>query len=694
MSLIIIFLSSFQGLIPVNQNVKSEEPTDPSEYTKRRSIIIDGNSQFTESNGVTKGNGTDSSPYIIEWWDIRDQDANPIVIKNTTANFVIKNVHIISDFFNYSGIGLVNVTNGIIEYSIIKDCLWGILVWDSRNVTVRSNVIFSNFLNNILILNSTEVRIIDTYFDSDSKKNYKEENNYGSFIDVKLEESTDISLKNNTMVGLGVSISGDNRKHWTTHHIDRTNTVNDKPIVYLKNESGGMITEQSGEIIIANCSEIFADKHSIDDSFNIIVGFSDRINVTENTASLEKESFINLKQVSNSTISGNKNFIINLRSSKSNIIQNNIVTPKFTIFSDGIDVRNSYDNKILNNTILENSIALTLWESSRNLIAGNQIFNNTYRGVYLYFSNNNTILSNHVSYTKHTGAPNLNGISLQHSNDNTMERNSIIGNSGSGISISDSSNSKITGNQVVDNIEGINIFDSFNNLIDSNTISNINYGIYISAEHNQISNNKITGNSEGIFSLSGSDNKIISNYIDLNNKININLSHNERIIISDNTISRSGIGLRLKNCQYLHVYNNDFYYNQMQLEYISNEEQNNLFNASYPEGGNYWSDLKGRDEYKGLRQDQAGTDGIADKQFEITSDVIDRYPLMEPRGPNVPIPPDFETTEENEDEAGDDITLIFLILAIIIIVLFIISVISLKTRTPINDEQEEKQKNK
>ncbi|MEM3445732.1 MAG: hypothetical protein QW115_07170, partial [Thermoplasmata archaeon] len=55
-------------------------------------IHINGNGEFTSTNGVTGGSGTENDPYIIEGWDI---DANGgsygIWIENTSVYFVIKN---------------------------------------------------------------------------------------------------------------------------------------------------------------------------------------------------------------------------------------------------------------------------------------------------------------------------------------------------------------------------------------------------------------------------------------------------------------------------------------------------------------------------------------------------------------------------------------------------------------------------
>ena len=56
----------------------------------------------------------------------------------------------------------------------------------------------------------------------------------------------------------------------------------------------------------------------------------------------------------------------------------------------------------------------------------------------------------------------------------------------------------------------------------------------------------------------------------------------------------------------------------------------NLWDASYPAGGNWWSDYNGSDEFSGPNQDKPGSDGIGDIPYDIPGgDNQDQYPLME-----------------------------------------------------------------
>jgi hypothetical protein len=56
----------------------------------------------------------------------------------------------------------------------------------------------------------------------------------------------------------------------------------------------------------------------------------------------------------------------------------------------------------------------------------------------------------------------------------------------------------------------------------------------------------------------------------------------------------------------------------------------NVWDNSYPSGGNYWSNYTGVDLHSGSDQDETGSDGIGDTVHEIDADNRDRYPLMGP----------------------------------------------------------------
>ncbi len=80
------------------------------------------------------------------------------------------------------------------------------------------------------------------------------------------------------------------------------------------------------------------------------------------------------------------------------------------------------------------------------------------------------------------------------------------------------------------------------------------------------------------------------------------------------------------------------------------DECGNIWNDTYPSGGNYWSDYWGDDLYSGPNQDIPGSDGIGDIPYEIPCEHgIDYYPLMDPF--EIYYVLDIEAPEEvNEEE--------------------------------------------
>ena len=63
-------------------------------FTIFNPIYINGNSQFTTTNGVVSGTGIATDPYVIENWSINAGSSIGIHIRFTTAYFIIRNCDI------------------------------------------------------------------------------------------------------------------------------------------------------------------------------------------------------------------------------------------------------------------------------------------------------------------------------------------------------------------------------------------------------------------------------------------------------------------------------------------------------------------------------------------------------------------------------------------------------------------------
>jgi parallel beta-helix repeat protein len=214
---------------------------------------------------------------------------------------------------------------------------------------------------------------------------------------------------------------------------------------------------------------------------------------------------------------------------------------------------------------------------------------------------------------------------LVDSSNNIITRNncSSSGEWAEGIILSNSNNNDITNNNASNNLFSIDLTESDSNDIVNNTANNGWCGIILSAsDNNNIINNTISNNTgfefegipaSGIIALGGEP---------------YTLEYSEENTIINNTISDNDCGIYLNDftSENLLYHNNLICNDHNALDYSGN----NYWNNSYPTGGNYWSDYRGKDRYSGPEQDEEGGDGVGDIPYEISggAGAKDNYPLL------------------------------------------------------------------
>jgi len=326
--------------------------------TPHAPIYIEGNDNFTAANGVVAGSGMAGDPYIIENWDISAKNANGIEIRNTTANFVIRNCYVHEgrnsyyDLSYYLGIYLYNVTNGIVDNNFLENTGIGIyLEYYSYNNLVKNNVArnnhegiryfysHNNILENNIVENNFYYGILSKYCFYNIVKNNVAENN-----------------------GNGI---------W--FHVYSNNTIVENNIA--ENNSGN-------GIFFYGC-----------------LNNSIKNNVAENNG-VGIQLLASVNNFIENNVAGNNDYGIWLSDSDNNFIENNIV--ENNLYS-GIylapcqyDTYISYsDNNLVENNFVENNgVGIQLLDSDNNLISNNIVRSNFYYGIYLHHSYNNLIHHN------------------------------------------------------------------------------------------------------------------------------------------------------------------------------------------------------------------------------------------------------------------------------------------------------------
>jgi parallel beta-helix repeat protein len=369
--IIIIWSCIFLILSSISIFFNTVEIVEGDGYIQHAPIKINSNADFDAAHGVSGGSGTQNDPWIIENLEINGSGFGYcIYLGNTTDYFIVRDcyLHDAGDVWSYplfdSGIILFRATNGKIQGNNISNNEIGIYVFTtSDNNMINNNTLLTNNWKNIIIK---------------SKFNIIDNNTIGkSDFGIHFAEASHNTLYNNKFFESGISIWGDTLEHWNTHNIDITNTANEKPIYYWKNRTNGKIPEGAGQVILTNCTNII---------------------------------------IENQNVSGVSNGI-ELGYSRHNVINNNIAFDNY----DGISLNWYSDNNHLsNNTIESCGTGLYISLSNNTMIEKNNFSNNQWHGIYFEISFNNTIIENTLISNDH-------GFTMEPSKNNTFYHNNIIG---------------------------------------------------------------------------------------------------------------------------------------------------------------------------------------------------------------------------------------------------------------------------
>ena len=235
------------------------------------------------------------------------------------------------------------------------------------------------------------------------------------------------------------------------------------------------------QIYNADRCKIF-DNNASNNCYGIFLYFSSDNTLTNNTfiddGLLVAYSYKNT--VENNTVNGKP--LVYLDDTSNLIIKNagqiilmnctNITVENLNLSnaSIGIDLWETNDCTIVNNTASNNVCGINMWHSSNyNTLQSNKVSNN-WVGISLSSSSNNTLTNNTAN------SNNYDGIVMEYSSDNTLQGNTANSNDDFGVHLLGSSNNTLRGNVASNNWYGICLQGSSSNniLYHNNLLNNTN----------------------------------------------------------------------------------------------------------------------------------------------------------------------------------------------------------------------------
>jgi parallel beta-helix repeat protein len=160
--------------------------------------------------------------------------------------------------------------------------------------------------------------------------------------------------------------------------------------------------------------------------------------------------------------------------------------------------------------------------------------------------------------------------------------------------------------------------------------SNAGYVAVVNSTNVAVQNLDIANNHQGVL-LAYTKNSKVENVTVMNNLFGFwffeSLNNN---ILRNNIVTNNAYGIWLNASSGNSIYHNNFMNNVRQV--YSNLANN--WDMWWYLGGNYWSDGVHDDIFTGSDQNLTGSDGIADKPYNITAQNQDKYPLKESWAPH------------------------------------------------------------
>ncbi|MGB2582331.1 MAG: NosD domain-containing protein, partial [Thermoplasmata archaeon] len=430
------------------------------------------------------------------------------------------------------------------------------------------------------------------------------------------------------------------------------------------------------------------DNHIHNTSYGVSIDTSTHVNASENTIETSPQAGVRLHsssrcEVMNNEISGGgygistwfSGFPGSWHSSENNITGNRVTgTSVAGIFEVGMSL-NSNNNNISMNEVYGNDGDGIYISGNDDVLYDNSISNNGGYGVLLHAQRATVIANTFVNDGLYLGPQSYLVMPIAYFNSHTITDDNtvngkpllyfksqsdlaITGDSAGEVIIADCERVDISGLELSDTDIGIQVVYSEDVDIDnctvtdthhsievlrsedcsliSNVVMDCTYGLSVRYGNDTVvSNNNLTGNAWSGLTLDKCQRSTISsNRVTANEEWGLCVWTSNQTVVTGNILNENGLGVTLAGSENATVFRNDFVNNTIQGDEVTCS--NSYWNSTYPEGGNYWSDYEGEDQFSGPDQDIPGADGIGDTPYLVVDTHMDNYPLMCPTSPNLP----------------------------------------------------------
>jgi len=409
-------------------------------------IHIVGDAGFNAANGVTEGSGTFADPYLIEGWEISGN--NGIWIENTESHFIIRDVTL-----SGGSIELASCSNGhISESDIIANGDDAIALWSCSNIEVSGcHLVAGEYggagvrvhIGQNIAINSCDIE--DCYwgifvYDLSSYVNVTENriSNCTYYGGICAYDSDHVTISRNTLSSAGIGVASWRYDDYQTLSIDANNSIDGKPVYFFKNRSDVTIDRiPIGELIVVNCDDFRASNLSLTSVFKgISIAHSQRISIQNCTFASAGNNAIDLYTCTDASLFRNDldSFQvcgINIDSSSEVVAMYNTLaydSEESSHLGRGIQVIHSTAVMLKANKLIKNWDGIQVWDCDDIDIWHNAMLEIGFDGISLSGSTNVRITDNLISSCAEAGTSYGAGLGLYSSSQVVVFGNSFVNN--------------------------------------------------------------------------------------------------------------------------------------------------------------------------------------------------------------------------------------------------------------------------